>query len=204
MGKMNRKFGLKLQKVKLEALDDRILLLNLYLTQGIALLIAFVIIWLQPSQTLLQLVQLPADWKPIWWGAGLAAAVLAADFLIEKFAPKHWLDDGGINERLFQRRPLWHIFIICLTVAAAEELLFRGAVQHQLGLIWTSVIFAAVHIRYLRQWLMTAAVFGISCGLGWIYIKAGSLWAPVTAHFLIDFILGCVIKYRRESKTCSN
>jgi membrane protease YdiL (CAAX protease family) len=84
-------------------------------------------------------------------------------------------------------------------VAFCEELLFRGAIQHAWGAYWTSVLFAAIHIRYLRHWLMTGLVFCISYGLGWVYVRTGTLWTPVIAHFLVDFVMGCIIRYRKES-----
>jgi len=50
----------------------------------------------------------------------------------------------------------------------------------------------------LQHWLMTGLVFGISYGLGWIYIQTGSLWTPIAAHFIIDFVMGCLLRYRRK------
>lgn len=107
------------------------------------------------------------------------------------------MDDGGINEMLFRNRPVWHIAIICVIVSVCEELLFRGAIQHGLGPYWTSIIFALIHVRYLRHWIPTGWVFLSSYALGYIYIQAGTLWAPIVCHFLIDFISGLVIKFRR-------
>ncbi|MNP75377.1 CAAX amino terminal protease self- immunity [compost metagenome] len=84
-------------------------------------------------------------------------------------------------------------------VAVCEELLFRGAIQHTFGPYWTSILFAVIHVRYLRHWIPTAWVFLSSYGLGYIYIHTGTLWAPILCHFLIDLFSGLVIRYRRES-----
>jgi CAAX amino terminal protease family. len=43
-------------------------------------------------------------------------------------------------------------------------------------------------------------VFSISYGLGWIMEYTGTLWTPILAHFLVDFIMGCIIRFRREEK----
>ncbi len=133
------------------------------------------------------------------WGVLFALAVLAVDLFVSQWVPPEVTDDGGINEMLFRNRPLWHIALISLVVSLCEELLFRGAIQASWGPYWTSILFAAIHVRYLQHWLMTGLVFSISYGLGWIYIQTGSLWTPIVAHFLIDFTMGCILRYRRES-----
>ncbi|MCL6460076.1 MAG: CPBP family intramembrane metalloprotease, partial [Gorillibacterium sp.] len=135
-----------------------------------------------------------------YWGAGLAAVVLISDVLVSRFVPEDVSDDGGINDMMFGNRPLWHIILICLVVAFCEEILFRGAIQHAFGAYWTSILFAAIHVRYLQHWLMTGLVFLISYGLGFIYVHTGTLWAPVFAHFLIDLVMGCIIRYRDKEE----
>ncbi len=140
------------------------------------------------------------DWPPvIGWGLAFAAVVVVVDVLISGWVPEDVTDDGGINELLFRSRPLWQIALLSLVVAVCEELLFRGAIQAAWGPYWTSIFFAAIHFRYLRHWLMTGMVFCISYGLGWIYIHTGTLWTAILAHFAIDFVMGCIIRYRRES-----
>src|SRR5690606_2987972 len=113
--------------------------------------------------------------------------------------PEEYQDDGGVNDRIFANRPIWHIALISLVVAFCEELLFRGAIQFAIGPYWTSIVFATIHVRYLKHWIPTGLVFSISYGLGWIYIQTGSIWAPIIAHFVFDFVMGLLLKYRRES-----
>ncbi|MGZ9586877.1 CPBP family intramembrane glutamic endopeptidase [Paenibacillus marinisediminis] len=187
----------KQQQVQIDQIDDKTLLLNLYLTQALTLIIGSVWILFSGRNPLL-LLQPPEGYKPWLLGAGLSVIVVILDLLISKFVPEEATDDGGINERLFRNRPFWHIFVIAFVVSICEEMLFRGAVQHTLGIYWTSVAFAAIHVRYLRHWLPTLMVFSISYGLGYIYEWSGSLWAPIAAHFLIDFIMGLILRYRRE------
>ncbi|QAY66190.1 CPBP family intramembrane glutamic endopeptidase [Paenibacillus protaetiae] len=188
---------IRLKQVTSDQLNDRLLLINLYMTQALTLIIG--LIWLLfQRQNIFHLFKLPGNWEFAAWGAGLAAAVVAADLLLAKWVPEEASDDGGINEMLFRRRPIWHIVLICLVVSICEELLFRGAVQHSFGPYWTSIIFAAIHVRYLRHWIPTGLVFSISYGLGWIYIQTGTIWAPIVTHFIVDLIMGLIIRYRRE------
>lgn len=201
-GTIMKKFRLrefKLKPVDIHTIDDRLLLINLYLTQGLTLLVALVLLAVQRLNPVPLLTL--HHWKAsLLWGGGFAALVLAADLLISRIVPEELTDDGGVNDRLFGNRPVWHIAVISLVVAFCEELLFRGAIQHAWGPYWTSILFAAIHVRYLRHWVLTGMVFGISYGLGWIHSAAGTLLAPIFAHFLIDFIMGMILKWRRDDQ----
>lgn len=191
---------IKFKKVNIHELNDRTLLLNLYMTQFITLFIGVVIIMFQFNPLFRDLwTHISKINDALIWGAGFALIVVSIDLMLTRWVPEHVIDDGGINERIFKNRPIWHIALISLIVAVCEEILFRGAIQHALGPYWTSILFAAIHIRYLQHWLMTGLVFSISYGLGWIYIETGTLWTPIMAHFMIDFVMGCIIRYRRES-----
>ncbi|GIO58988.1 lysostaphin resistance A-like protein [Paenibacillus cellulositrophicus] len=188
----------KIQQAKPEQLNDRLLLINLYITQGLTLLIGLVWILLQRRNPL-ALFQLQHPGQVVAWGLGLAAVMFAVDFLVSRITPEEVMDDGGINNMLFQRRPVWHIIVISAVVAVCEELLFRGAVQHAFGPYWTSILFAVIHVRYLKHWIPTGWVFLSSYGLGYIYIHSGTLLAPVLCHFMIDCVSGLVIRFRREA-----
>ncbi|RRJ66364.1 CPBP family intramembrane metalloprotease [Paenibacillus oralis] len=193
------KFGkVKIQKVDPGQLDDRLLLINLYLTQGLTLFIGLIIIFFQKRNPL-SLLAWPEHAEFLYWSLGLAGVMFGADFLLSRFISEESMDDGGINAKLFRGRPIWHIAVISAMVAICEELLFRGAIQHGIGVYWTSILFAAIHVRYLRHWIPTGWVFASSYGLGFIYLQTGTLWAPIVCHFLIDFVSGLVIKFRRET-----
>lgn len=196
----NEKFKLgdiKIKKADPQQLTDKLLLINLYITQGLTLFIGLIWILLQKRNPI-HILNFPDSVHFVYWGLGLAVIMLAVDFLLTHIVPEDSMDDGGstsycsANGRcgilwLFQR------WLRC------EELLFRGAIQHSLGPYWTSILFAVIHVRYLRHWIPTGWVFLSSYGLGLIYIHSGSLWAPILCHFLIDLFSGMVIRYRRVS-----
>lgn len=193
------KFGnIEIKPVDPSQLTDRLLLLNLYITQGLTLFIGLVILFFQKRNPI-SLFEFPKSVEFLYWGLGLAVIMFLIDMLISRFVSEDSIDDGGINKMLFRERPIWHILLISAVVAICEELLFRGAIQHGIGPYWTSILFAVIHIRYLKHWIPTGWVFLSSYGLGYIYILSGTLWAPILCHFLIDFISGLVIKFRRES-----
>lgn len=188
---------IKLRKINPDEIDERFLIANLYVTQLLVFLAAVVLMLFQKPD-LRAMFSPGTGYTILLWGTGFAVAVLLVDLLVSRWVPPEVTDDGGINEMLFKNRPLWHIALISLIVAFCEELLFRGAIQAWWGAYWTSILFAAIHVRYLQHWLMTGLVFSISYGLGWIYIQTGSLLTPIIAHFLIDFVMGCILRYRRE------
>jgi len=186
---------LRFQKADLSKLDDFTLLVNVYLTQALTLLLAVGLFWIQ-GRSPVDALKFPSGSEPWLWGAGFAVLVLLVDGLAARWVPEEVTDDGGINQMLFGRRALWHIAVLSFVVAVCEEMLFRGAIQHWLGPYWTSILFALVHVRYLKHWLMTGLVFSISYGLGWIAVRTGTLWTPIAAHFIIDLIMGVIIRYR--------
>lgn len=193
------KFGeMKIKRADPQQLTDRLLLLNLYITQGLTLIIGLIWILFQKRNPV-HLLNFPENLHFVFWGLGLAAIMLLVDFLLTYIVPEESMDDGGINELLFANRPFWHILLIAAIVSVCEELLFRGAIQYALGPYWTSILFAVIHVRYLRHWIPTGWVFLSSYGLGYIYIHSGSLWAPIICHFVIDLFSGLMIRYRRKS-----
>ncbi|MCD9021239.1 type II CAAX endopeptidase family protein [Cohnella silvisoli] len=197
-----RKFdirNIKIRKVNVDQLNDKMLLANLYVTQALTLIIGIAWVLFQ-GRNPFSLLKLPQSNDFALWGAGLAIVVLLFDLGISRFVPEEASDDGGVNDRIFSTRAIWHIAVISLVVSLCEEILFRGAIQYAIGPYWTSIIFAAIHVRYLRHWIPTGLVFSISYGLGWIMIHTGTLWAPILAHFLVDLVMGCIIRLRREEK----
>ncbi|MFB9325265.1 lysostaphin resistance A-like protein [Paenibacillus aurantiacus] len=189
----------KLRTVSIDDIDDRMLLINLYATQAVTFIIGLIWVFFQQGNPFL-LFSNPGSWEFLYWGAGLAAAVLVVDLLVSRFVPDEVGDDGGVNDRIFKNRAVWHIVLLSFIVAVCEETLFRGGVQHLIGPYWTSIVFAAIHVRYLRHWIPTGLVFSISYGLGWIYEQSDTLWAPIAAHFLIDAVMGLIIRFRREQQ----
>ncbi|GIO97562.1 CAAX amino protease [Paenibacillus lautus] len=192
-----KKFKIRVKRIEAHQLNDRLLLINLYLTQALTLIAGLIWILFQQRNPF-GLFVIPMDIEFVYWGLGLAGAMLVVDFVLSRFVSEDSMDDGGINEMLFRKRPIWHIFVIALIVSICEELLFRGAIQHAFGPYWTSILFALIHVRYLKHWLPTGWVFLSSYGLGYVYIQTGTIWAPILCHFLIDFISGMLIRFRRK------
>jgi uncharacterized protein len=133
------------------------------------------------------------------YGLGAGAAVVTIDVLLMKFLPKRYYDDGGLNERIFKNRSVIQILLIAATVAVSEEVLFRGVIQTNTGLILSSIIFAVVHYRYLFNWFLFTNIILLSFLIGYIYMVTNNLVVTIVMHFVIDFVLGLIIKFRTQA-----
>jgi hypothetical protein len=79
--------------------------------------------------------------------------------------------------------------LLALASGTAEEMLFRGALQPAVGLVWASLIFGACHFlprRELLMWSFFAVVMGFA--FGGLYQWTGQLLAPITAHTIVNGI----------------
>ena len=84
-------------------------------------------------------------------------------------------------------RPL-ELTVIAVMSALVEEVVFRGALQDQLGIFWASVLFGCMHIPQERShwpWTLSALIMGFIFGA--LYDWRGSITAPIIAHFTINF-----------------
>ncbi|WP_079509591.1 CPBP family intramembrane glutamic endopeptidase [Mesobacillus jeotgali] len=133
------------------------------------------------------------------YGLGAGAAVVALDVLLMKYMPKRYYDDGGLNERIFKNRSVIQILLIAAMVAVSEEVLFRGVIQTHTGLVLSSFIFAVVHYRYLFNWFLFTNIVLLSFLIGYIYMVTNNLVVTIVMHFMIDFILGLIIKFRTQA-----
>ncbi|MEH7224246.1 type II CAAX endopeptidase family protein [Bacillus sp. JJ1566] len=176
-------------------LPDKEIVFHLYLTQGILLVVSLVLgFFLFDNWSSFIKLWDWKDWNIFIIGSAFALVVVFVDFLLMKWLPEAMYDDGGINERIFQKRSIPHIFILCLLISFSEEILFRGVIQTHFGLVIASSIFALLHVRYLYKWVLLASVVLLSFLLGYIYELYQNLWITVYAHFWIDFIFAVKLR----------
>ncbi|MFT8322408.1 MAG: CPBP family intramembrane glutamic endopeptidase [Bacillus sp. (in: firmicutes)] len=174
-------------------LSDKELVKHLYLTQAFLLLLSI----------LLSTIVFPFNWSLFQFDfqqflIGIAAGLMVVfiDIIWMKVLPEKYHDDGGLNHRVFASRNPFHIAIIAATVAFSEELLFRGIIQTEFGLLISSVVFALIHYRYLFNWFLFANIILLSLLIGYIFQLTNNLWVTIMMHFLIDFLLGIIIRYK--------
>lgn len=124
--------------------------------------------------------------------------IVSIDILLMKTFPKRYFDDGGINEKIFKSQSFISIFILTLTIAITEEVLFRGLIQSVFGYFFASILFALVHFRYLKKPVLLISVLLISFYIGFLFEQTNNLLVTITAHFIVDFLLGILIRFQKE------
>ncbi|GAB4073555.1 CPBP family intramembrane metalloprotease [Barrientosiimonas marina] len=123
--------------------------------------------------------------------------IVCVDWLLMAIFPKKYYDDGGINDRIFRNRSIKGIFGLTVTVAVAEELLFRGVIQTEFGYMAASVIFALIHVRYLHKPVLLVSVLLISFYVGYLFMLTENIMVTIVAHFTIDFVQGVFIRLQK-------
>ncbi|WP_409298025.1 lysostaphin resistance A-like protein [Peribacillus sp. SCS-26] len=181
----------------INTLTDKELFFHLFLTQFILLILSLILgfILFDDWASFASIFNF-RDIRIFIIGVPAGLAIVAMDLALMKFLPPHYYEDGGINERIFKSLPLPLLFLVPAVVAVCEEVLFRGVIQTHSGLILASIIFALVHYRYLFNWFLLFNMVFLSFVIGFIYFQTGNLAVTITIHFIIDLLLGLVIKYR--------
>jgi membrane protease YdiL (CAAX protease family) len=81
------------------------------------------------------------------------------------------------------------IFTLALASSIGEELFFRGALLPVVGLVPSTILFAALHLRPQARFLpWTAMSFVLGLGLGGMFLWLGDLSGPIAAHFTINLL----------------
>ena len=158
-----------------------------------------------------------AQWRETWFALGgavegvvigsIAAAGLgAANYYLLCGAP----DLAGVRSirRLYVEglRPIFEnlspmeITVISLAAGVGEELLFRGVLQTELGLLPASVMFGLLHMGGSGTLVFGCWVMLMGAVLGGLAIWTGGLLAPIVAHAVYD---AAAMSYIRWGKDCS-
>lgn len=123
---------------------------------------------------------------------GAAAAIAAINYVIIRMGRPIWPARAlrthyceVLRPRFGSLRPL-DIVIIAISVGCGEELLFRGAMQPEFGLVPTAIIFGALHStrKGTPAYGVWAAFMGL--GLGWLAQATAGLIAPIVGHVVYD------------------
>lgn len=123
--------------------------------------------------------------------AGALALSVVADMLFAALQPELYQRVGELSSQLFSTQGMGLasvlMFGVVLGVGAAlgEESLFRGALQPVLGILPTSLLFAALHIQYGPS-VSIVYIFVLSIGLGLLRRKINTS-AAFVAHAGFNF-----------------
>ena len=94
-----------------------------------------------------------------------------------------------ISQILYQDFGFWHWLALALGAGIGEEILFRGALQPVLGIWFTSILFAIVHVQYGLLTPATVVLFLLSMILGFVRQRHNTSVA-ILVHIGYDLALG--------------
>lgn len=124
--------------------------------------------------------------------AGALALSVATDALFAALQPELYKRVGELSSQLFSTQGMGLTSVLLfglllgLGAAIGEESLFRGAVQPVLGILPTSLLFAALHIQYGPS-VSIAYILLLAIGLGLLRKKINTS-AAFVAHASFNFL----------------
>lgn len=124
-------------------------------------------------------------------GFGLFLAHLLLFFPLGDANPLYRYIYRPFKENLLARLPdltLEDILFISVMSGIGEEILFRGWIQSQIGIVVASVLFGVIHIWGREGIGYGCYAVAIGFFLGFLYSYTGNLWAPVLAHAVNNFL----------------
>ncbi len=102
-----------------------------------------------------------------------------------RFFSDWWLEDQQINQAIRSGLGLPQMLLLGVSAGIGEEITLRGALQPRLGLFWTSLLFAVLHVQY--SWFGIAVIFAIGLILGVIRNRTNTSVA-MAIHALYDIV----------------
>jgi membrane protease YdiL (CAAX protease family) len=133
----------------------------------------------------------PAFWGKNFRDLGLALSA-AAGIIGLSYAGVRWVPSLRRLSRLLAEvigsLTVTEAFVAAAFSALGEEALFRGVLQHYLGLVPASIFFGILHTGPGKKFVpWTLFAVGVGLLLGYLYERTGNLLAPVATHFVVNW-----------------
>lgn len=104
----------------------------------------------------------------------------------------------GDIRSLFMDVGLLELVLISASAGFAEELLFRGVLQSEFGIVTASLIFGLVHFIN-PSYVLAASAMGFYIGV--VFLMSGHLLMPVQLHFIYDLGALAYIRYLKDDES---
>ena len=171
------------------------------LVEGAVLLLAVLLaLWLD-----INLLPLSNDLGRDVAVGSLAAVLPAALFILSLSRQARrilWI--GSLQKTLlslqgiFSQARVLDLVAISLIAGIAEEVLFRGVIQTQLGILPASILFGLAHL-ITPTYAVIATIMGIY--IGTLYQVFDSLLIPIQLHFIYDLFALLYLRYHTPTVT---
>lgn len=118
-------------------------------------------------------------------GGVTACGTVSLSIFLYRLSPVVQTLSDELAPRLVDGASKSELILVSVFSGVGEEAFFRGALQPELGLVATSVLFGALHVVPKRRFFVwTLLSVGAGFLFGFLYERTGSLLAPTTAHVL--------------------
>lgn len=130
------------------------------------------------------------SWNGRAWGLVLAGTAVLTGVNAVVWATSEHLRHAMtrlFDEVLGPLRPV-DFPLVALLSGIGEEIAFRGAAQPLMGLGWSSLLFAVLHVPGPGLWVYGLWALFASLFLGNLYAWTGNLFVPIGVHVLNNLI----------------
>jgi len=118
-------------------------------------------------------------------GVSTACCTVALGVLLYRLLPALRVLARELAPHLVDGVSKGDLVLVAVFSGVGEEAFFRGALQPALGIVFTSLLFGALHVGPDRRYLVWT-LFSVGAGFlfGSLYEWTGGLLAPMVAHVL--------------------
>jgi hypothetical protein len=119
---------------------------------------------------------------------GLLALVLlnaGMEWVASTWQPAMYRRDQAMNELIAGRLTGVGTLMLGISAGVGEELAMRGALLPRLGLVATSLLFAALHVQYSPLGMLTIGLIGLLLG---VIRRRGGTTSAIAVHVLYDIM----------------
>ena len=118
-------------------------------------------------------------------GVATACGTVVLGVFLYRLLPTVQRLSDEVAPRLVDGAGRGDLVLVAVLSSVGEEAFFRGALQPELGIVATSVLFGALHVGPDRRYLLwTLWAVGAGFLFGFLYERTGGLLAPASAHVL--------------------
>jgi len=101
----------------------------------------------------------------------------------------------GLLRTVFGNLGLPEIVLISIVAGVGEEILFRGVLQRECGLVVASLAFGAAHVGGREMVVLGVWAAATGFALGGLALATGGLMAPIVTHALYDALALAYIRW---------
>jgi hypothetical protein len=128
----------------------------------------------------------PGDYAIVPLGVMLLFGLnIALESVQRQWFPDLWASDQRVSQLIASGLTPAQMLMLGLSAGIGEEITLRGALQPRLGLLLTSLLFAALHIQY--SWFGMGVIFSFGLLLGFLRNRT-STTVVMAIHTLYDVV----------------